>query len=132
MRRQARAESGFSVTRISLSLCLCLVGSSLAFTAMRARPSVNTPSGARIYVTTTAQKIGGIGTGGCSLQEAIYSSVLHQTLDGGAHGIAMVGTDPDDYIATECVMGTGHGDAIVLPTGATFNVDLDIPADRQQ
>ncbi len=86
-------------------------------------------SGARIYVTTTAQKIGGIGTGGCSLQEAIYSSVLHQSLDGGAHGIAIVGTDPDDFITTECVQGTGNGDTIVLPTGATFNVSEDINTD---
>ena len=80
-----------------------------------------TGSGARILVTTTVQKIGGIGTGGCSLQEAIYSSVPHNSLDGGAHGIAIDATDPDHFITPECILGTGNGDTIVLPSGGVFN-----------
>src|SRR5258706_4304632 len=71
--------------------------------------------GATIYVTT---EMPGIGTGACSLQEAIYSSVLHDTLD-GTHGIAIDATDqgnpPDHFITTGCVMGDGD-DTIVLPT----------------
>jgi len=70
---------------------------------------------ARIYVTTETP---GIGTGACSLQEAIYSSVLHDTLD-GIHGIAIDATDqgnpPDHFITTGCAMGDGN-DTIVLPT----------------
>ena len=65
------------------------------------------------------KKIGGIGTGGCSLQEAIYSSVLHNTFD-GTHGIAIDATDPDHFITTECAVGTGNGDTIVLPSGGVF------------
>ena len=76
-------------------------------------------SGARIYVTYLDYKIAGMNTGGCSLQEAIYSSVLHNSLDGGAHGIAIDSTDPDHFITTDCVMGTGTGDTIVLPTGGS-------------
>src|SRR5689334_14116097 len=56
--------------------------------------------GARIYVTTPEPVI---GSGACSLQEAIYSSVLHDTID-GAHGIAIDATDqgdpPDQFITT--------------------------------
>jgi uncharacterized repeat protein (TIGR02543 family) len=65
---------------------------------------------ARIYVTTEDP---GIGTGACSLQEAIYSSVLHDTVD-GTHGIAIDATDPDHFITTGCVIGDGN-DTIVLP-----------------
>ena len=57
-------------------------------------------SGATIFVTSLNQKIGGPGTGGCSLQEAIYSSVLHDTFD-GTHGLAIDETDPDHFITTD-------------------------------
>src|SRR6185437_9145826 len=73
--------------------------------------------GATIYVTTETP---GIGTGACSLQEAIYSSVLHDTLD-GVHGIAIDATDQDHFIATQCVLGTGD-DTIVLPTDGTLTM----------
>src|SRR5205814_2974395 len=89
-------------------------------------------SGARIYVTTTVQKIGEIASGGCSLQEAIYSSVLHQSVtdtNGIAHGIAIDATDPDHFIATDCVAGTGNGDTIVLPSGGTFNLTTYLDGD---
>jgi hypothetical protein len=68
-------------------------------------------SAARILVTTEDP---GIGTGACSLQEAIYSSILHDTLD-GTRGIAIDATDPDHFITTQCVLGDGN-DTIVLPT----------------
>jgi hypothetical protein len=76
---------------------------------------------ARIYVTTEDP---GIGTGACSLQEAIYSSVLHDTMD-GTHGIAIDATDqgnpPDHFITTGCVIGDGD-DTIVLPTAGTLKM----------
>ena len=78
-------------------------------------------SAARIYVTTESP---GIGTGACSLQEAIYSSVLHDTLD-GMNGIAIDATDqgnpPDHFITTGCVIGDGN-DTIVLPTNGTLQL----------
>jgi len=55
------------------------------------------------------------GIGGCSLKEAIYSSTLHETLE-GVHGIAISYTDPDHFITTQCGLGSGN-DTIMLPTG---------------
>jgi len=108
-----------------LAFSLCSVGAMLGMASLtlgsRNAIAQTTGSGARILVTTTVQKIGGIGTGGCSLQEAIYSSVPHNSLDGGAHGIAIDATDPDHFITTECILGTGNGDTIVLPSGGVFN-----------
>ena len=82
-------------------------------------------SAARIYVTTPYP---GVGTGACSLQEAIYSSVLHDTLDGGAHGIAIDATDQDHFITTGCVMGDGN-DTIVLPTDGEIKLSKDVDWD---
>src|SRR5512142_1782398 len=94
--------------RTSLFALLCIV---LAGTA----------SAARIYVTTETP---GIGTGACSLQEAIYSSVLHDTLD-GTHGIAIDATDPDHFVTTGCVLGDGN-DTIVLPTKGTIQLQGEL------
>ena len=81
---------------------------------------------ATIYVTTLQQ---GIGTGACSLQEAIYSSVLHDTLGGpGGSGIAIISTNPDTFVSTQCVRGDGI-DTIVLPTGGYFVLDADMTSD---
>src|SRR5437899_2875281 len=140
MKKRKNNSSGAWALRITLSVLLVLVSTILLVSSFKAAPppvhdntpsislggssaTTSTTSGARIYVTTTTQKIGGIGTGGCSLQEAIYSSVLHNSLDGGAHGIAIDATDPDHFITTECVMGTGNGDTIVLPTGGVLNLN---------
>ena len=82
---------------------------------------------AKIYVTYPDQKVAGQGTGGCSLQEAIYSSVLHDTLD-GVHGIAIVSTDPDGFVTTDCVKGDGD-DTIVLPTKGTMTMNADVSWD---
>ena len=79
---------------------------------------------ATIYVTTTQP---GIGTGACSLQEAIYSSVLHDTLD-GTHGIAIDSTDPDHFITTGCVLGAGN-DTIVLPTNGVLMMNTLVDGD---
>src|SRR5262245_14283700 len=65
---------------------------------------------AEIHVTTTAQKI--TGTGGCSLQEAIYSANFDRN-------VAIDSTNPDHFITTECEPGSGH-DVISLPEGAEF------------
>lgn len=68
--------------------------------------------GATINVTTLAQKVS--ATGGCSLQEAIYSSNLRYSFD-GVHGVAIDYTIPDHFITTGCAIGDGN-DTIILPT----------------
>jgi hypothetical protein len=86
---------------------------------------------ATIHVTYLKQKIAGQNTGGCSLQEAIYSSVLHDTLD-GTHGVAIDATDqgtpPDHFITTDCEKGDGN-DTIILPTKGMLEMDSDIDWD---
>ncbi len=82
---------------------------------------------ARIYVTYLDQRPISSGPG-CSLPEAIYSSVLHDSLDGGAHGIAIDATDPDHFITTSCVMGTGN-DTIVLPTRGVLKMTAAFEGD---
>ena len=65
-----------------------------------------------IPVTTTVQKIS--STGGCSLQEAIYSANLD-------NNVAISSSTPVE-IMTECVAGSGD-DIIVLPTGAVLQMN---------
>jgi uncharacterized repeat protein (TIGR01451 family) len=133
MRTNPNSRSGLFTLRILSVLSLFSVGALFAIASLsvglKNATGVTMTSGARIYVTTTAQKIGGIGTGGCSLQEAIYSSVLHNSFD-GMHGIAIDATDPDHFITTECAVGSGIADTIVLPSGAVFNLNkyLDVDA----
>jgi Divergent InlB B-repeat domain len=146
MKNRQNHSTGACALRITLSVVLTSISAIFFISSFKAaapptpgntlsisRPSFNAAepptAGARIYVTTTEQKIGGIGTGGCSLQEAIYSSVLHDSLDGGAHGIAIDQTDPDDFITTECVMGTGNGDTIILPIGGVLNLNTYLDGD---
>src|SRR5438105_3446907 len=133
MQKISSSASGFFNVRSLLASSLCGVGALLAIASLTMGPpnaTAQTTSGARIYVTTTVQKIGDVSTDGCSLQEAIYSSVLHDSLDGGYHGIAIDATDPDHFIGTNCVKGTGNGDTIVLPNGAMFQLtdSLDDPS----
>lgn len=131
------AENGGLTLRILLSLSLCCAGGLLAVASLsggRVTPSANGSGGVRIYVTSLAQKVKGVGSGGCSLQEAIYSSTLHQTFgdkdqNGNPLGIAIDLTNPDEFITTECIMGTGNGDTIVLPTGGVFNLTDDLVTD---
>src|SRR5919204_1100657 len=133
MKKNANSESGIFNPRIFAGLILSSAGVFLSL-AIFAMPQENTTQvaansgGARIYVTSMTQKIGPIGTGGCSLQEAIYSSVLHNSFD-GTHGIAIDATDPDHFITTECVMGTGNGDTIILPTNGVFQLTSSLDGD---
>jgi hypothetical protein len=136
MKRNPNSQSGILNPRILLALGLFLVGALLATASLpvshRNAVTPTTSSGALIFVTTTTQKIGGVGTGGCSLQEAIYSSVLHSSFFAnyyGGHGIAIDRTDPDHFIATDCVAGTGNGDTIVLQTGGVYNLTADNAGD---
>src|SRR5436309_2716204 len=134
MKKNPSSQSGSFNPRIVTGFILSSLGAFLALASWAMSggdPTTVAASsgGARIYVTTTAQKIAGIGTGGCSLQEAIYSSVLHGSLDGGAHGIGIDATSPDHFISTECVMGTGNGDTIVLPSKAVFQLTKSLDGD---
>jgi uncharacterized repeat protein (TIGR01451 family) len=63
-----------------------------------------------IYVTTTQQEIN--DNVECSLQEAIYSANFDDN-------VAIVATNPDQFVDTACVAGNGH-DTILLPAGAVF------------
>src|SRR5207248_3012650 len=81
--------------------------------------SSSAATGATIFVTTTDQKIS--SSGGCSLQEAIYSSNFHSN-------IAIDATDPDHFITTQGVAGTGN-DTIVLPNGGVFNLGTFLDGD---
>src|SRR5437870_4693977 len=81
--------------------------------------TVHTAAGATIYVTTPIQKIS--ESDGCSLQEAIYSANFHSN-------IAIDATDPDHFITSQCVAGTGN-DTIVLPTGGVFNLNNYLDGD---
>ncbi|HWW14796.1 MAG TPA: choice-of-anchor Q domain-containing protein [Candidatus Dormibacteraeota bacterium] len=67
-----------------------------------------------IFVTTTHQKIS--STGGCSLQEAIYSANFADNV-----AIDSYPNFSDHFITTDCVPGTGN-DTIVLPTSAVFHL----------
>src|SRR5437868_15304873 len=135
MEKNPTSKTGIFNLRIALAFSLCSVSAFLTIASLTvgSRQAIaQTPSGARIYVTTTAQKIAGIDTGSCSLQEAIYSSVLHQSVidaNGIAHGIAIDATDPDHFITTNCVPGTGNGDTIVLPSGGVFNLNTYLDGD---
>src|SRR5262249_37586940 len=72
-----------------------------------------------IPVTTLQQKIS--GTGGCSVQEAIYSANLHSN-------IAIDTALPDHFVGTQCVPGTGN-DTIELPTGGVFQLSSSLDSD---
>jgi hypothetical protein len=88
-----------------------IVGAVIAFlTLCFAQPSA---AQATINVNTTQQ---GVTTGQCSLQEAIYATEFQSST-------AIDTTDPDHTYSTGCVAGTGKGDTIVLPAGATFEFD---------
>ena len=67
-----------------------------------------------IPVTTDIQKIS--STGGCSLQEAIYSA----NLDSNVAIVRYTGSTPV-VVTTECLPGNGD-DIIVLPTGAVLRM----------
>jgi len=81
----------------------------LAIVLAGARPV----AGAVIPVTTVQQKIS--STGGCSLQEAIYSANYDASVAFKYNGTTPV------MIQTQCVAGSGD-DSIVLPAGVLFQL----------
>ena len=70
---------------------------------------------ATIFVTSTVQKVD--GTGGCSLQEAIYASNWHVN--------KAISTVDGTIINTECVPGDGN-DTMVLPIRGTFSMSFPL------
>jgi hypothetical protein len=84
--------------------------------------SVRPAAGAVIPVTTLTQKIS--ASGGCSLQEAIYSA----NSDSNSAISGYSGTMPK-IVVTQCVPGSGD-DIIVLPTAAVMQMStaVDDPA----
>jgi hypothetical protein len=106
-----RARSALS-SRTRLS-----VAGSIAPSSSRTPGGLKPLAGATINVTTTQQKVAGQGTGGCSLQEAIFSANLHTNM--AIDSINPDGTD--HFVTTDCAAGTGN-DTIVLPGGAVFQM----------
>jgi len=113
-KKQSNSLGGWAL-RITLSVTLISISAILLVSSFKARAT----SGATIYVTTLQQKIS--ESGGCSLQEAVYSSNFHAN-------IAIDATDPDHFITTQCVAGTGN-DTIVLPTSGVFNLSTYLDGD---
>jgi hypothetical protein len=70
-----------------------------------------------IFVTTLQQKIS--STGGCSLQEAIYSANLNNNI-----AVARVAGDGSEiFVTTQCEPGSSDGvDVIILPSGGTLQM----------
>lgn len=94
----------------------------LIFCACQERAAAQT--GALIFVTSLEDKIS--STGGCSLQEAIYSANLNNNIAPDS-----LNDDASEHlITTQCVPGSPDGtDILVLPAGAVFLMDrptLDI------
>ena len=110
--RRALQPSALAQRSKSIRFPILLLAFAAAFiSSLAARDAV----AATIYVTTTKQKIS--GTGGCSLQEAIWGSRLHLSAaiahyDGFGNATA---------VATQCTAGTGD-DVIVLPNKATLSM----------
>jgi hypothetical protein len=96
----------------------------LGLCALAAILSLRPAVAATIFVTTTQQKIS--STGGCSLQEAIWSSRLHQSIAVSRYDLGnnyeYVGTE---YVATQCAAGDGN-DTIVLPAKATLPLNKPV------
>ena len=81
-------------------------------------------TGAVIFVTSLEDKIS--STGGCSLEEAIYSANLNNNIAPDS----LNDDASEHFITTQCVPGSPDGtDILVLPAGAVFLMDhsmLDI------
>ena len=70
-------------------------------------------AGATIHVTLPTV---GVSSGGCTLQEAMYSAEF-------GTNIALSQTNPDTTYTTGCEPGTGTGDTIVLKEGEVYSFD---------
>src|SRR5258708_16009724 len=97
------------IAAMVLTILLLLLGSP-------GRASAQT--GAIIFVTSLEDKIS--STGGCSLQEAIYSANLNNNIAVESYNSS---DHSPNYITTQCVPGSSIGsDIIVLPNGAKFQL----------
>jgi len=91
----------------------------LLFCVSQERAAAQT--GALIFVTSLEDKVS--STGGCSLQEAIYSANLNNNTVPDSFNAD--GSEPP--ITTQCVPGSPDGtDIIVLPAGAVLLMDHPI------
>jgi hypothetical protein len=124
MKTNPTSESGIFSIRLLLAVTFCFLGMWLVWASVAATPGKRlnktpvaplAPTGL-ITVTTTAQKIS--DGGGCSLQEAIYSSQYH-------NNIAPDPANPGSFINTQCAAGSGD-DTIVLPGGSVFQMSFII------
>ena len=80
-------------------------------------------SAAIIYVTTLED---GVGTGSCSLKEAVYSSILrtNQAISNYNNGFQENPFAPV-YVTTQCVPGDGN-DIIALPPGLVLQIGTPV------
>lgn len=110
------------IPRLTVRIAAMVLTILLSVLGSPGRASAQT--GALIFVTSLDDKLS--STGGCSLQEAIYSANFNNNVapdslndDGSEH-----------FITTQCVPGSPDGaDILVLPAGAVFLMDhptLDI------
>ena len=104
------AKRHVQITRGRLSIAI------LAFIGLVAPGAIGQASGAVIPVTTVEQKIS--ETGGCSLQEAIFSANFDQNV--AISGYTLLFPRQPIFITTQCVPGSGD-DIIVLPAAATLS-----------
>lgn len=103
------------LTRVAARVGLALMFLMASF----ARPA----SAAIIYVTTLQD---GIGTGYCSLKEAVYSSLLQSNTAIARYNDAFT-ANPNTpvFVTTQCVPGTGN-DIIVLPPGQVLQITVPV------
>jgi hypothetical protein len=80
-------------------------------------------SAAIIYVTTLTDKIS--DSGGCSLKEAVYSSIFKTNLAISGFQQSPQGNGVPSFVVTECVPGTGN-DTIVLPPSQLLQVSSPV------
>jgi len=85
-------------------------------------------SAAIIYVTTLTDKIS--NSGGCSLKEAVYSSIFQTNLaiSNYYEPVTVIGgpaTILPNFVTTECLPGNGN-DIIVLPPGQLLQINLPV------
>src|SRR5580692_7575349 len=82
------------------------------------------PASANIIYVTTLQD--GVGTGSCSLKEAVYSSILrtNQAISNYNNGFQENPFAPV-YVTTQCVPGDGN-DIIALPPGLVLQIGTPV------
>jgi len=82
------------------------------------------PASANIIYVTTLED--GVGTGSCSLKEAVYSSILHTNQAISNYNNTFVANPLTPvYVTTQCVPGDGN-DTIVLPAGLVLQIGTPV------